>query len=422
MSIWILEPRDPLIARDGKPFGVGVRAATLPFPFPSTTTGAARTRAGLENGIFDPARKINGQKLLPEAVKGLEVRGPLLVELNDSDEIARWLVPAPMDVVLYRTQQEEEIIQRLQRLLPLKAEQGLTNLNQTPHATDELALVGPVKRISGKPCDEKETPRFWYWDQFRQWLCEPDTLKVSHDDLGHRGAAPQMRTHVAIDPDKFTARDAQLFQTRGLEFTHGKPEQLRGAKRLALAISVKDDAEIGEIQSGLAPLGGEGRLAAWRKTAPNSSFPDNCLTTLQEQIAEDRACRLILLTPAYFINGSSPAWLRQSQPGVEVTLCAIAAGRERVVSGWDYAPPPPHPPHGAPKPTRRLAPAGAVYFLKLKGEKAAIKTWVEKMWMQCVSDDDVHRQDGFGLAALGAWVKDGELQTMKMEDDDEKTS
>lgn len=420
MSIWILEPRDPLIARDGKPFGVGVRAATLPFPFPSTTTGTARTRIGLENGIFDPARQVKG-KSLPEAVKELEVSGPLLVELDDADEIVSWLMPAPMDAVAYRNQQGKDI---LQRLWPLKVEQGLTNLNQMPHSTDGLTLVGPINRVSGKPCDEKETPRFWYWEKFRQWLCEPDTLASSHnrhDELGHRGAAPQMRTHVAIDPNKFTARDAQLFQTRGLEFTHGKPEHLSAAKRLALAISIKDNPQLGKIEEGLAPLGGESRLAAWRESKQDS-FPSNCLTTLQDRIAEDRACRLILLTPAYFANGSSPAWLRQPQHGVEVSLRAIAAGRERVASGWDYAPPPPHPPRGAPKPTRRLAPAGAVYFLSLTGEKAAIKTWVEKMWMKCVSDDDVHRRDGFGLAVLGAWVKDGELQVMKMEDDDEKTS
>ena len=42
-KVFIVEPRDPFIARDGKPFGVGVSAATLPFPFPSTTTGGVRT-------------------------------------------------------------------------------------------------------------------------------------------------------------------------------------------------------------------------------------------------------------------------------------------------------------------------------------------------------------------------------------------
>ena len=77
MLTWIIEPRDPLIVRDGRPFGPtpGARAASLSFPFPSTTTGVVRTRAGLgPDGKFDTAQI--------ERVKQIAVRGPLLVELN----------------------------------------------------------------------------------------------------------------------------------------------------------------------------------------------------------------------------------------------------------------------------------------------------------------------------------------------------
>ena len=51
MTIWIIEPHDPLIVRDGRPFGPnpGVQATSLTFPFPSTTTGGVRTRAGLNS-------------------------------------------------------------------------------------------------------------------------------------------------------------------------------------------------------------------------------------------------------------------------------------------------------------------------------------------------------------------------------------
>ena len=39
MTIWLVEPRDPLIVREGRPFGPdpGAWATSLPFPFPSTT-------------------------------------------------------------------------------------------------------------------------------------------------------------------------------------------------------------------------------------------------------------------------------------------------------------------------------------------------------------------------------------------------
>src|SRR5438105_12533871 len=86
-TIWIIEPRDPFIARDGKPFGVGVSAATLPFPFPSTTTGGVRTRAGLASGSFIDSNGRPNVKLITE-VKEIATCGALLVELDEDGEIA----------------------------------------------------------------------------------------------------------------------------------------------------------------------------------------------------------------------------------------------------------------------------------------------------------------------------------------------
>src|SRR5438132_10498971 len=91
MAIWLIEPHDPLIVRDGRPFGPdpSARAESLSFPFPSTTTGGVRTRAGLKaEGMFDVSQI--------ERVKQIKVRGPLLVQLTQSgDAIEKWLVPAP---------------------------------------------------------------------------------------------------------------------------------------------------------------------------------------------------------------------------------------------------------------------------------------------------------------------------------------
>jgi CRISPR-associated protein Cmr3 len=53
-QVWLIDPHDPLIFREGKPFGPtpGAQARSLPFPFPSTTTGGVRTQVGSENGLF----------------------------------------------------------------------------------------------------------------------------------------------------------------------------------------------------------------------------------------------------------------------------------------------------------------------------------------------------------------------------------
>ena len=60
---------------------------------------------------------------------------------------------------------------------------------------------------------------------------------------------------------------------------------------------------------------------------------------------------------------------------------------------------------GAPKPTRRLTPAGSVYFIRFaeSDDAQAIEAWARNLWMRCISEDQQSVRDGFGLAVLGVW-------------------
>jgi CRISPR-associated protein Cmr3 len=409
-NVWIIEPRDPFIARDGKPFGVGVSAATLPFPFPSTTTGGVRTRAGLTSGSFQDGNGDPNKKLI-EQVRKIEVAGALLVELNEQGEIQEWFMPAPCDALLEAKGAGDKV--RIKRLLPLDIGKGITNLDQVPHENDKLAPVGSLEFGAAKPFDK--APRFWRWENLSKWLSEPDKLPLALNPkfLGHSGAVIETRTHVAIDPETLTAQENQLFQTRGLEFTLCNELQLADVKRLAFAVSVGDCDLAQRISTGLAPLGGERRTVAWRKSSkafPRSPALEQVVEAVLKQ--KTRACRLVLLTPAFFESGSRPTRLLSEEHGVKIELQAIANNRAQVISGWDLE-------IRKPKPTRRLAPAGSVLFLRfVKGNDLEITQWLERTWMSCVSDDapdgdkDQYRHDGFGLAALGVW--DGQLRTMKV--------
>ncbi|HYX71335.1 MAG TPA: type III-B CRISPR module-associated Cmr3 family protein, partial [Nitrososphaera sp.] len=104
-EIWIIGPRDALIARDGRPFGstAGTRAKSLDFPFPSTTTGGARTRAGLGK-INGDLSKFDTQ--LGDEVLNIEVRGALLAEVDD-DKV-NLLVHAPADCLIVKPEKEGE--------------------------------------------------------------------------------------------------------------------------------------------------------------------------------------------------------------------------------------------------------------------------------------------------------------------------
>jgi CRISPR-associated protein Cmr3 len=418
-KVWIIEPRDPFIARDGKPFGVGVSAATLPFPFPSTTTGGIRTRAGLSSGdSFIDANGKPDQSLISK-VKGIEIKGALLVELNGDSEIEDWLMPAPADALLLEHQSDRHKA-RVKRLVPLNIGDGVTNLKLDPHGSDDLAPVGLSEFDPHKPFEK--APRFWRWCDYKKWLLEPENLPLAVNPkyLGNDGATMETRTHVALDPDTWAAREGQLFQTRGLEFTRCAEPGLGNTRRLAMALSVGDQALAQRIGAGLAPLGGERRTVAWRASV--KQLPRECLGEIATQVAKDRACRVVLLTPAYFTSGSRPTWLLSKQHNVKPDLIGFANAREQVISGWDfeyYGSKNGRVVRGQPKPTRRLMPGGSTFFLKLAANSdSEIRGWVEQMWMNCVSDDaidgppDQYRHDGFGLAVIGVW--DGKPQEMKV--------
>lgn len=383
---WLIEARDPLIVRDGRPFDntPGSRAASLAFPYPATTTGGLRTRAGL--GLKGEWRDFD--KTLSQSVREIAVRGPLLAEVQIGEAL-RFLVPAPADALILNTEpSNKKVADRLQ-LVPLTIpSEAATDL------PEHLSLIGSKVHNPNKA--HGKAPRFWYWEEFAKWLVSPSTSDTLSElaDLGHNGPTNERRTHVRIDYESKANDEGGLFQTRGLEFVHVEGEghsQVRHRLAMVLSVTTPDEFD-GKVAAGLAPLGGERRVVGWRRSA--EGLPE-CPLDVRQRIKDHKACRLVLLTPAYFEGGFEPTWLSQANDGISAELKAIAAGRAQVISGWDFE-------TKKPKVTRRLTPAGSVLFLKLQGE-GDLDEWITKMWMQCISDHEQDRLDGFGLAALGVW-------------------
>lgn len=394
MTLWSIEPRSPIILRDGRPFGLnpGARAESLDFPFPSTIAGAVRTRHAQKNNLSFSNDEVR-------ALRKLAVRGPLLRELAESPQ---WLVPAPMDAVLFPATDKAMISRaRLRRLEPLETA-VISDLNTTTLSAAQWSPIGLASSEQIKDKILSTAPRYWYWQHFEQWLHTPgNNDEVDLKALGHNGPEKESRTHVGIRPDTLTGEDGRLFQTRGLEFQrkldyNGQIE----VRSLALAIETEAD-----MSDGVGVLGGEQRLVRWHSHA--TQMLPACPPALYQSIAQSKRCRLILLTPALFRNGYVPADFLSENADVAVTLAGAALARAQTVSGWDYD-------LRSAKPTRRLVPAGSVYFLKLQGDTTQIEQWVKQLWMNCISDDahdssDTTRQphqerlDGFGLAVVGTW-------------------
>ena len=392
MKTWIVEPHDSFIPRDGRPFGLlaGVRATSLPFPFPSTTTGGVRTREGLDaEGVFD------NSKPNIERVKNIEVRGALLAEIDNARRVCHWYAPTPADALLLDADDKDNNKAKVCRLIPRGVAAGTTNI------PDGLLPLFLESKNKGKP--HAYAPRFWKWKHFTDWLAKPGDFTI--EDLynfGIRSLPQDERVHVAIDSATQTSDPSQLFQTRGLELTRQRLQNdLRTAARLALCVHT--DAT--NVKIGVSSLGGERRLVSWHQFEGEANvFTSHCPERITDDIIESKAGRIILLTPAYFEAGWRPSWLLKQG---NLTLRAAAVNRAQVISGWDLE-------IGKPKPTRRLVPAGSVFFFKIQADdETTIRNWINATWMRCISDDDpkgmTRRKDGFGVAVLGTWNEGKDL-------------
>ena len=344
---------------------------------------------------------------------GKTVRGPLLVELNVEGGIEKWYFPAPADVLLVEVEDKEKVQSsqdvsqakaekqiKVQRyaLAPLKPPHGaVTDLN-------DLALIGHTPHLKEKPY--KKAPRYWSWETLQAWLinASDSSAPMLAESLGLEDLPREQRIHVSIEPTTLASLEGALFQTSGLEFT--RPElnaDKRVSKAHTLAMFFKTDATLNE---GIAYLGGERRVVQLQKA--QSAAPD-CPEQVKQKILDHKHCRLILATPANFEEGYVPKFLKDNFD-VKVSVQGIALARYQTISGWDYAK---ENGKGSPKPTRRLVPAGSVYFLKFEDNPSAadMEKFIDAVWLNAISDDEQSRRDGFGLALLGAW--DGSVKEME---------
>lgn len=389
MTTWMILPRDPIIVRDGRPFGPdpGARADSLPFPFPSTVAGAVRERHGLKLGGFGN----NGVDA--STVLKVAVQGPFLVRLgNDGAAQADLLLPAPHDALLLQDQDTS----RTKRfwLRPLAVAEG--SHSDLAVASEAPWYVGMATPDKSKPFSK--APTFWWWPAYQKWLEEAHDGPVDDATLGIRGLVRESRVHVRIDAASGTANEGFLFQTGGLEFN-----QHNGDQSSTLPIwGLTDIATFGllvstcaAIDQGAGSLGGERRTVFWQ-VAASTNIP-SCSDATKRSIRTSRACRLVLATPALFAGGWQPGFSWLGIDDLNIQVKAAIVNRYDVVSGWDYA-------AKMAKKTRRLAPAGAVYYLSLTGSSdRAIDRFIEDVWFKPISDAEQDRLDGFGTAMLGAW-------------------
>jgi CRISPR-associated protein Cmr3 len=378
--------RDPIVSRDGRPFGAGQgnRMRGAGWLLPSVVAGSLRSTIG-------KAAERDFSVETAHALLQVEVAG--LFPLTEGT----LYLPAPQDCVLHPT------------LGPLRA---------APQAIEDAGCDWPVAGLrpvaltyeqAPEEFKPMEGPAWWPVDRYGAWLTNG---AFGFDDRFLRAPETEYRTHVQLDPGAGTAEDGNLFTTAALPLTHlrrhaATADASRPARFAAITLAGRVRGNgwcAGEAATlnTLHPLGGERRLVHWRATAETSVW--DCPREVREALSSASRIRMVLTTPAVFADGWTPAWLNESligtPPGAKVTLklVGVSIARWRAVSGWSLANLPNQP--RGPKPVKRVVPAGGVYFFETVDGSASD---LADRWLEPVSDDEQDCRDGFGLAVWGVW-------------------
>lgn len=373
-----LEPRDPVIVRDGRPFSSdpGAQAVSLDWPLPSTLSGALRTRIGNDNNF-------NWKNGGPDKARKISIQGPLMIcsKDTDSDNNENWSVylAAPADAVPYEKDDQKKLMTLSPYSIPESAGCNLPEGILPLHVGEEF----------------KPIPGYSYWslDDIVSWMCGTKTsLPTSFMSKLER----ETRTHVGVNADSGTSEEGKLFSTMSICFNdvHLTKEKVKSACVGMLAKIVADD-NIKINAPGFIHFGGEKRVS--RLADGNSLWPE--FPKQYKSCNYDSRLKLLMATPGIFADGWKPGWLKDgSIPGIEgikLKLVSAAINRKSPVSGWDMV-------TKKPKKVRYMAPAGCVYFFEVVEGKLTPEV-MKKLWLSSICDDPQDNRDGFGIVIPGIW-------------------
>ena len=382
-----LLPRDGLFLKDGRGWytsDIG-RSHSLAWPEPPTIRGALRAAAGraliasgrtLQRTDWDAAP----QDLALQRM--VTFRRPVGDGITPTDRL--W--PAPADTVLLAGASH---FVRLDPRPPPSGGHPTLGAAHEPAALERLWRPGSLP--GGKPLPR---PAFWTESDFAAWL-RADAVRPP-EPAAMADLAPPRRpeVHVTIDPLTGAAADTLLFSGEIVE------SLTRDHHEWGLAVECELPPGVAALPAGPLPLAGRRRLT---HTLP---APADLFAAPRDLGADAPGLRLVLVTPAEFERGWLPDGFDESPdpergpylgriPGLDAELALRAAivPRPQHLSGWDMA-------RRRPRPTRRLVPAGAVYFFQRADAKPFTAEDRRALWLRAWGRGTT---DGLGLVVAGRW-------------------
>jgi CRISPR-associated protein Cmr3 len=392
-----LLPREGYFFKDGRGWtlaGGAGRTDGHEWPYPSTLRGALRSAHGFER-LPRGARRWSAHDW-QTCTAGVCVSA--LLALRRRVGAAGWasqqrVWPAPADALM-------SAADTLLRLQPRAWPGVVGSLGRDDDEARERLAWPTLAEPPGKP---HALPRWWCEADFAAWLAEQ-----SLERLREQPRLPaRLEIHLAIAPERQTAAESQLFTMRRTETLERAPRAWPRDPQappppvyewaLAVRAQLPDDWAATRI-----PLGADRRPARAERVAAALFDPPEALRNAWTA-APCAGLRLVLATPGEFEGWRPPGFERvgheyrgalPAMPGVEWRLRAACVPRTVSVSGWDMA-------AGHPKASRRLVPAGSVYFFT-KASGAAV-TWEEvaALWLASWGRG---RDEGFGCVVPARWT------------------
>jgi len=297
---------DPIIARDGRPFGPGQRMGSLDWLYPSVLAGTVRTTLG------NKAQADYSQPETLDALKKISVSGPLPI-LN-----GRVFFPAPKDILVREEGDDENKVRYAYSIRPAKMNNGEGCDLPFPKGVLFPALLPKSVRDEFKP---GEIPAFWSRSKMVEWLVNPNGDGFSELPMPPKQremtansefvSFPQKdsRIHTKIDRELGSAEDEMLFKTEGLDFS-----LKRHSKVIQFAVRVEADdvflngKNVEDLKLDcFSTIGGERRLSHWSDEIPQTGwdFPSEEINrALANQKTENKRVRMVLATPLSSIISS----------------------------------------------------------------------------------------------------------------------
>ena len=393
-----IRPLDTQFYRDGRPFDAGVESAGRSnfVPYPRTLYGALRACMLSYHSNWQAwpsslqVRSVIGSN--PAQFGSLTICGPVMAkDLSGNLTNICPLYPIPKDLVKVKYGREYLLLK------PLLNKSTLKEVTNFPWSGIYLTQPTPVKHV--EDVEERER-HFLSHDYLIQYLRgeAPKTLEEAKKVF-------QFEPRIGIGLN-YSTRTVEL----GLLYS---ANHVRMDENVGIVVDVENHNDL-LPEKGLLRLGGDSRPVEYNKV-DDTKWAD-IIEEVKGLIKQEGKFKIHLITPAIFEKGWYPDFLSDKNgylmgnlpnTAISIKLVGACVGRSIPIGGFDIK-------KGHPKPIRKAAPPGSVYFFQFtdwnswseQERKAGVNLLFKEFFYKSLADraqSQAPWKEGFGLALIGRW-------------------